>query len=102
MRAPTGIVLAKVGEFRTQLSVFLIAAGICVATAFAQDYMSLVILSAGLGATAAASLVSLYASKLSPRPTKLSYTPSTHVHAHACALTYTHPYPNAAMLSRPW
>jgi MFS family permease len=61
MRMPTGIILAKVGEFRTMFSVFVVGTGLCVAIAYVKSYYALVALSAALGAMSAASLVSFNA-----------------------------------------
>jgi hypothetical protein len=61
MRAPTGALVAKTGEFQTMLGVFVVGAGLCVGIAYAEDYRSLVLLSGALGAVSSAATVAFNA-----------------------------------------
>jgi MFS family permease len=61
MRAPTGVLLAKVGEFRTMFGVYVLGVCLSIAIAYAEDLNLLVALSAALGAMSAASIVAFNA-----------------------------------------
>jgi MFS family permease len=87
MRAPSGILLAKVGEFRTMFIVYAVGAGLCVAMAYASDYNSLVGLSAALGAMSAASVVSFNA----VTPVVVGYEHSTQLLGISYTVVWTLP-----------